>query len=184
MDTGNRISEIQRKLEGKTGYDYYNSFQRAVEEYCSDKKSAKPKAILAAPANEIERKYNTDGFNAFVKKFGMSLSLGSVKKQKIYLPEGANLEISINPAFSVEKGGVKKVFLPWLIQKPELTQKYRAVACYVMQQAYKSTNLGNCQFNIVDFVAGKIYSQNQITNNTKLIVNSDSKTISDLLGSL
>ena len=54
MDTGNRISEIQRKLEGKTGYDYYNSFQRAVEEYCSDKKSAKPKAILAALQTKLK----------------------------------------------------------------------------------------------------------------------------------
>jgi hypothetical protein len=181
MDTGGRISEIQKKLEATGGYDFYNSFQRATRIFCEDKKSEKPTKILAAPVKEAERKHNNDAFEAFKAKFGSSKSLEPIKKQRIYIPDGANFEISIDPLFSIEKSGVKYAYLPWTMQKPELSQKYAAVACFVMRQAYKSTNLSNWQFNIYDLTKGKAYTESQINEYTPKILNTDARTISTML---
>ena len=41
MDTGSRITEIQKKLSQTAGYDFYNSFQRAVRVFCEDNSSKK-----------------------------------------------------------------------------------------------------------------------------------------------
>lgn len=181
MDTGGRIAEIQRKLESASGYDFYNSFYRATRAYCEDKASDEPSVILEAPVKDTERKYNKDAFEAFKEKFGSSKSLVSIKRQKLYVPEGANFEISIDPLFGVEKASVKYAYLPWAMQKPELTQRYAAVACFIMRQAYKGTNLSNWQFNTYDFTKGKSYSENMINDKTPKILLSDARTISTLL---
>lgn len=181
MDTGGRLQEIQKKLEPANGYDFYNSFQRAARVFCEDKESDKPDEILAAPVREAERKYNTDAYTAFKEKFGTSRTLEAIKKPKIFIPEGASFEISIDPLFGIEKSSVKYAYLPWLIQKPSLTQKYAAVACFIMRQAYKGTNLSNWQFNVCDLTTGKTYSENQVTDNTPRILVYDAKQISNML---
>lgn len=184
MDTGGKIAELQKKLDPSGGYDFYNSFSRAVRTYCEDKASDKPAEILAAPTREVERRHNEAAFNAFKDKFGSIRSLEAIKKPTAFVPENANFEIVVDPIFGFEKAGAKLAFLPWAIQKPVLSQKYAALACYIMRQAYKGSKFGNWQFNVCDLNTGKNYSENQITENTSKILAADARMISNFLSEL
>ena len=72
QDTGTRISELQRKVENiGNGYDFYNSFYRAVSLYIEDGNIDRANVVISDPANSHERKYNSLAFNAFLKNLGV-----------------------------------------------------------------------------------------------------------------
>lgn len=181
LDTGGKIAELQKKLEPSNGYDFYNTFNRAVRAYCDDKSSSKPGDILSVPTRDVERKLNEAAFNAFKGKFGTKRSLETIKNPISFVPDNANFEIFVDPVFGFEKAGSRLAYLPWTIQKPALNQRYAAIACYIMRQAYMGTKYGNWQFNVCDLNSGKNYTENQITDNTPKILAADARMISNFL---
>jgi hypothetical protein len=184
LDTGGRIQEIQKKLESSGGYDFYNSFQRATREKISGASDTDVAAILNAPSKEVERKYNTEAYNSVQNKFGSIRSLESLSKKKKLTFLQADIEITVDPMFQLGKSGNLLSYSVWPTLKPELTQKYGAVACYIMREAYKGTGLSNSMFHYYDTTKDKSYSEKQITNNTSLIVNADINSISTMIKEL
>ena len=184
LDTGSRIAELQKKIETQTGYDYYNSFNRAVQAFIESGERNDADLILSQPKNEHEQKNNTAAFEAFIKKFGACKSLSLVKSRKNWSPKGANFSIIVAPLFEIEKAGNRQVFSTWALQKPLLTQKYGAVSCYVMRQAFASHSLANAGFFLYDLTNGKTYSEKQITNTTSKIFQSDVRWLTHELSDL
>lgn len=178
MDTGSRISELRKKLESQGGYDYYNSFSRSVVAYIEDGNRDRANEILAEPRNDHERSKNTGCFEAFVAKFGTTRSLTAVAAKKSWQPPNANFSINISPLFEIEKAGTRQVFATWALQKPELSQKYGAVACYIMRQAFSGHSLANAGFYFYDLTGGKVYSERQISNSTSRMFASDIRWLS------
>ncbi|SLN28613.1 hypothetical protein ROA7450_01187 [Roseovarius albus] len=70
LDTGGRISEIQRKLDNSGGYDFYNSFQRAMRASLNGMPENHIDNILNTPSKEVERKHNSKAFRIVKGKFG------------------------------------------------------------------------------------------------------------------
>lgn len=185
QDTGTRISELQRKVENiGNGYDFYNSFYRAVSLYIEDGNIDRANVVISDPANSHERKYNSLAFNAFLKKFGSVKTLCSVEQKAAFTPSNSNFQININPLFALEKAGKRHVYCTWQVQTPSLSQKYGAVACHIMRQAFKSTSLANAEFYFYDLTLGRSYSEKQITNTTSKILQADSRMISQELTDL
>lgn len=184
LDTGGRISEIQKKLESSGGYDFYNSFQRATRAKLKGKSDAHVMSILNAPAKQAERQYNIETYNKVQAKFGSIKSIEALSNKKKLKFGVAGIEVLVDPLFQIEKSGAIKVYSVWPTQKPELTQRYGALACHLMREAFKSTSLGNAQFHFYDAVKDKTYSEKQINNNTSLILKSDLSSISNMLKEL
>ncbi len=183
LDTGQRIGEIQKRLSGSGGYDFYQSMQKAVRFHASGKPQ-KASHVLLAPTNPVERKYNQDAYNRFVDKFGKSKSLEAVgKKRAVKFPK-EGISISVDPLFENTKGEARNAYGLWATQTPSLTQRYGAVACYLMRNAYANDSLGNAKFFFSDLVGGKTYSEKQINNNTSLIIAADVKSIGTLVKEL
>jgi hypothetical protein len=183
LDTGGRISEVQKRLAKPGGYDFYKPLQGAVRAH-SDGDFSQAKTILGAPVNETERKYNQDAFNAFKLRFGSIKSLEAIQQKRHLTFSGAGLRISIDPLFEFTKAGTRQIFCMWPTQKPTLTQKYGAVACHIMRSAYSNDKLGNGAFFFADLVSNKTYSEKQITNNTNLILKADVNSIGTLVKDL
>lgn len=184
LDTGGRIQEIQRKLERSGGYDFYKPFQRATRSKISGSSQLDVEGILSAPVKEVERRYNTDTYNAVQTKFGSIRSLEAIRNKKALPFPEADLEITVDPLFQYSKSGNLLTYSVWPTLKPELTQRYGAVACYIMRQAYRGLGLSNSSFHFYDATKDKSYSEKQITNNTSLIVNADINSISTLIKEL
>lgn len=183
LDTGSRISEIQKRLSGSGGYDFYKPLQKAVRAHCSSE-SSKVDGILNAPVKEIERKYNREAFESFQAKFGSVKTLGAVKRSKLLKFPSAGIAISIDPLFELSKAGVQQIYCVWPTQKPQLSQRYGAVACHIMRQSYSNSSMANGAFLFADITSGKVYSEKQITNNTNLILMADVNSIGTLLKEL
>lgn len=81
LDTGEKISELQKRLTPKPGYDFYRPLQQSVHAFCDGDKEKAVK-IISKPANDVERERNKDAFDVFCKKFGKSNSLEKVKQKK------------------------------------------------------------------------------------------------------
>jgi len=184
LDTGSRISEIQKRLDGPSGYDFYNSFQRAIRAKATGKSDEHIEAILEAPTKDVERKYNREAFNQVDVKFGKKKSFDAVTSKKSVKFRSVGIEVVVDPLFQFEVSGIPRVVSVWPAQKPELLQKYAAVACYIMRKAYNGTNIANAQLQYYDTIKDKLYSEKQITNNTSLILNADLQSISTLLKEL
>ena len=183
LDTGGRISEIQKRLSGAGGYDFYKPLQQSVRAHCKgdEKRIAE---ILAAPTNSVERSHNKAAFAAFAKKFGKKKSTEAVKQRKMLKFSSAGIAIAIDPLFEISKADSRQVFCLWPTQKPALTQKYGAVACHLMRRAFSNGSLANASFHFADIVAARVYSEKQITNNTNLILMADVNSIGTLVKEL
>ena len=184
LDTGHRISEIQKRLDSTGGYDFYNSFQRATRAKINGRNATEIDRILDSPSKEAERKHNRNAYDTLQSRFGSVRSLEVVSQKRKLKFKSHGIEISVDPLFQIEKAGIPKIYSTWSTQKPELSQRYGAVACYIMRETYKSTSLANAQFNYFDTTTQKTYSEKQISNNTSLILRSDVRTISELLKEL
>ncbi|MEM6309976.1 MAG: hypothetical protein AAF754_07990 [Pseudomonadota bacterium] len=183
LDTGGRISEIQKRLEGKGGYDFYKPLQQAVRAHC-DGYPQKAADILNRPHNATERKYNQEAFDSFNQKFGSIRSLQAVKQSASVQFRAAGITIKVDPLFEHVKSGSQNVYSLWATQQPSLTQKYGAVACHIQRLAYANSSLGNSSFHFADLVENRTYSEKQITNNTNLILMADVNSIGTLLKQL
>lgn len=183
LDTGGRISEIQKRLAGKGGYDFYKPLQQAVRAHCHGDRS-KASTILRKPQNATERKYNQEAFDSFNQKFGLIKSLESVNQSALVQFKSAGIAIKVDPLFECTKSGSQIVYSLWPTQQPTLTQKYGAVACHLMRRAYANSSLGNKNFLFADLVENKVYSEKQITNNTNLILMADVNSIGTLVKEL
>ena len=184
LSTGERIAEIQKKLDGSDGYDFYNSLTKATKLRASGSEQSDIDDTLDYPTRAVERKYNREAFDVFDHKFGKSRSLEDLKNRGKILSPDKTFQIIVEPTFSASSKGVRVAYCLWATQKPEMTQRYGAVGCYVMRQALKNTPLANYQFAIYDLVGKKQYSEKQISNNTSLIFKADCGSISALLKSL
>lgn len=145
LDTGGRISEVQKRLNGSGGYDFYKPLQNAIRAHSSGQAS-KALSILETPKNETERKHNKAAFDVFLSKFGTIKSLTAVKNPKQLKFPSAGIAISVDPLFEISKSGTRQVYSLWPTQNPPLTQKYGAVACHIMRLAYANSGLGNSFF--------------------------------------
>jgi hypothetical protein len=183
LDTGGRISEIQRRLSGSGGYDFYKPLQKAVRAHCAGE-TMKVDRILDAPVKEVERKHNREAFESFKSKFGSIKTLEAIKNSKILKFPSAEIAISIDPLFELSKAGTRQIYSIWPTQKPQLSQRYGAVACHIMRRAYSSGPMANGAFFFADIVSGKAYSERQITNNTNLILMADVTSIGMLVKEL
>jgi hypothetical protein len=183
LDTGGRISEIQKRLTSASGYDFYKPLQKAVRLHSSGLDDEAIDTLLM-PANEIEKKYNQEAFNTFKTKFGSNRSLCSVNESKVIKFSSAGIAIKIDPLFIISKSGNEQVYSLWPTQKPQLTQRYGAVACYLMRSAYANSGLGNRPFFFANLIDNKVYSEKQITNNTNLILKADVNSIGTLVKEL
>lgn len=183
LDTGGRISELQKRLSGPGGYDFYKPLQKAVRAHCAGQKT-KVDEFLDAPAKEIERRYNREVFESFESKFGSVKTLEAVKSPKLLKFASAEMAISVDPLFELSKSSTRQIYCVWPTQKPQLSQRYGAVACHIMRRAYSSGPMANGAFFFADIVSGHAYSEKQITNNTNLILMSDVNSIGTLLKEL
>jgi hypothetical protein len=183
MDTGSRIAEIQKRLNNDGGYDFYKPLQNAVRTHCRGETLAVDD-ILAAPTNDTEQKHNKEAFEKFKSKFGSIKTLDAVKDRKALTFHDFEISITIDPLFECTKSGGRQIYSLWPTQKPKLTQRYGAVACHIMRQAYTSEALGNGSFYFADLVGNKVYSEKQITENTALILASDARSIGTLIKEL
>ena len=183
LDTGGRISEIQRRLTSPGGYDFYKPLQRAVRAHCSGQQEL-VNDILGSPVNDNERRYNQEAFEKFLAKFGGVRSLNSIESPKALEFPDAGISITTNPLFEVTKQGNLQIYSLWATQKPPMTQRYGAVACHILRRAYSSTSLGNGSFLFYDLNNSRSYSERQITNNTELILLADVNSIGTLVRNL
>ena len=183
LDTGGRISEIQKRLSSQGGYDFYKPLQGAVKAYSSGDLESASKA-LAAPTNLVERNHNAAAYSSFLKKFGTIRSISPLTIPKQLKFHSAGISISIDPLFETTKGGTQNIYCLWPTQTPALTQKYGAVACHIMRKTYGGTPQANSLFHYVDLVSNRIFSEKQITNNTSLILAADVNSISTLVKEL
>lgn len=183
LDTGGRISEIQKRLTSSGGYDFYKPLHQAIRAYSAGDNEAANK-ILIKPSNETEKKHNQSAFQKFEDKFGSIRSLDAVKSPQKLNFAHAGISISVDPTFSFTQSGVQKVCTIWPTKSPQLTQKYGAVACHIMRRAYNGHSLANNSFYFADIVSGKIFSEKQITNNTSLILAADVNSIGTLIKEL
>lgn len=184
LDTGSRISELQKRLEGNGGYDFHKSFQQAVRLHANGGAPDQVNALLSSPSNDVERRYNTASYQKFGTKYGNKRSLEAIDTAKFLTFRDAGLKIKVDPLFSLEVAGTREIYCTWQTQKPPMSQRYGAVACHVMREAFRSSGLANGQCRFVDFVGDKVYSEKQITNNTSLILNEDARSIGNLLKEL
>jgi hypothetical protein len=183
LDTGGRISEIQKRLSSPGGYDFYKPLHGAVRAFCSGNPTLAT-SILAAPVNLVERNHNAAAYSSFLSKFGNSKSIAPLKHPKPLKFASAGISIAVDPLFEITKGGVRNIYCLWPTQSPALTQKYGAVACLIMRSAYSNSALANGLFHYADLVSNRVYSEKQITNNTSLILSADVNSIGTLVKEL
>lgn len=183
LDTGGRITEIQKRLSSAGGYDFYKPLQKAVRAHASGHKE-KISSILDAPTNDVERKHNKTAFSSFETKFGTGINLQAlVEPRKLEFPT-AGIIISVDPLFELSKKDVRRVYCLWPTQAPQLTQKYGAVACHIMREANSDGKMANSSFYLADLVSKRVYSEKQITKNTTLILAADINSIGTLIKEL
>ena len=172
LDTGGRISEIQKRLVRKGGYDFYKPLQQAVRAH-SHGDHAKAMDLLDKPQSEVEKKHNQDAFAEFEKRFGSMTTLEAIDQSATVRFADAGIAIKLDPLFGFLKSGSQNVYALWPTKQPGLSQRYGAVACHLLRRAYADSALGNRSFFFADLVESKTYSEKQITNNTNLILTTD-----------
>ncbi|MFT6426132.1 MAG: hypothetical protein ACJAXG_000052 [Celeribacter sp.] len=184
QDTGDKVNEIKRKLDGSGGYDFYKPFKRAARAEFMGMPNDEVEGILDAPSKDTERQYNRAIYNSVIEKYGNKATVTPIDQKNTLTFHAHGIEISLDPIFSFEQSGMTQAFSVWCPLKPKLSQKYGAVACYLMRQAYSSSPLGNAQFFFYDAVENKTFSEKQIRPNTKIIFDTDLNTISSLIKEL
>jgi len=179
-DTGEQISDVQKKINSSDGYDYYRTLKSAIKGHIAGLEPEDISMILESGSSPAERSYNTSAYNVFVSKFGKSKSISTVQMPKKHEFFKSGIEIIFDPLFSIETTKGISTYSIWANKSPALSQKYGAVACYLQREAYKNTALSNSTFFFVDLTKGNAYSEKQITNNTSAIARSDFRKIADL----
>lgn len=183
LNTGDRISEVQKRLSGPGGYNFYRPLQSSVRAHCKGQYE-EAQDILDAPANRSEREHNRAAYENFDAKFGSIRSLEALDLGKnLDFPEHS-VSIFVDPLFEYTKAGARQAFCLWPTSSPEMTQRYGAVACYIMRRTFTTGPLANCSFNFSDLVSNRNYSERQISNNTSLIFSADLNSIGTLVKDL
>lgn len=183
LDTGGRITEIQKRLNKSSGYEFYKPLQHAVRAYSGGKRE-KVDGILSSSTKDTERKYNQSAYSVFENKFGAAKNLQALQNKRQLRFARAGITISVDPLFEISKQEIRQMYCLWPTQYPQLTQKYGAVACHIMRRANSSGNLSNGSFHFADLVSNRVYSEKQITNNTNLILMADVNSIGTLIKEL
>lgn len=181
LDTGQRIAEIQKRLSGGTGYDFYQSLQKAVRLYAPGNPD---EATSILEVNAVERRHNQEAFNRFEGKFGGLRSILPISSKRTLTFPNDGISISVDPLFEITSKDSQNAYALWATQSPPLLQRYGAVACHIMRRANASGALGNKKFFLCDLVNNKTYSEKQINNNTSLILAADVSSIGTLLKQL
>ncbi|MDW4548843.1 hypothetical protein R5H32_05700 [Defluviimonas sp. D31] len=184
LDTGRQISEIQKKLSSTGGFDFYWTLSKAIAAYIDGKSDDEINDILLSSSSPSQQTYNTAAYENFIKRFGKKKNMSILNKKKTNTFFTGGIAIVFDPLFSIEDSSGIHVYSIWANQKPELTQKYGAVACYLQREAYKNSALANSKFYFADLAAGRIYSESQITNSTSIIAKTDLKKINNMVSDL
>ncbi len=94
------------------------------------------------------------------------------------LRPAANLGVKVDPLFSVEEKGVEQIFCVYATKKPQLSQKYAAVGCYIQRGLLGRSVLSNGTFCMFDAAQKRKFSERQVTNMTAQILRSDARRLS------
>ena len=162
MDPARQISEVFRRMQQSTGYDFYRTLNLAIQAHIDQKSQDEIEYILSKSSRPDEVSYNKVAFNAFVAKFGKKKKIYKFeKKGEVTLAEGRVL-IKSSPNFMVESAGVMSVYHVWAIQNPKIDKMKANCLCYLLEESFKKT-APNYDYRLFDAVSGKTYSG---TNNT------------------
>ncbi|WHA42957.1 hypothetical protein [Agrobacterium larrymoorei] len=169
MDPARQISEVLRRVQQSSGYDFYRTMNLAITARINSKSQDEIAYILNASSRPDEISYNKAAYDAFEKKFGSKKKLTTFeKKGSVKLADG-KIVINVMPSFMVETSASMDVYHIWAIQNPKMDKSKANCACYVMEQAFKKS-APNYRYKLFDATSSKTYSGS--SNTTGLAVSS------------
>ena len=181
MSGSKQVSDVQKRFAASTGYDYYWTLNKAIRAHASGAEADEVESILLSAANLTEEANNRAAFNVFMKRFGKSKSISAVKRSISRSFENDLIEVKFDPVFQIQDKSGSRIYAIWAMQTPTLEQSYAALACYMMQDAYRRTSLANSSFFFFDLVSDKLYSEKQITNSTPMVFRAELKKLADIV---
>lgn len=174
LDMSKLITEISRRMQGVSGYNYYGMLNDSVRARANGASSDEIKFILNRSPNVSENFNNGSAFKKFEEKFGNKKNISAFDRSgKVKLCSG-QLVVSVSPQFSIESSRGFSVYNIWALQTPDLDRGRAAIGVYLMQQAFIRT-LPNYTYRMFSAKDGKTYST--IGNTTPQAVNEFSETI-------
>lgn len=169
MDPARQISEVLRRVQQSSGYDFYRTLNLAITARINSKSQDEIAYILNTSSRPDEISYNKAAFDAFEKKFGSKKKLTKFeKKGSLKLADG-RIVINVSPIFMVETTASMDVYHIWAMQNPKMDKSKANCACYVLEQAFKKT-APNYHYKLFDATSSKTYSGS--SNTTGLAVSS------------
>lgn len=169
MDPARQISEVLRRVQQSSGYDFYRTLNLAIAAHINSKSQDEIAYILNNASRPDEISYNKAAFDSFDKKFGSKKKLTRFeKKGSVKLADG-KIVINVSPSFMVETSASMDVYHIWAIQNPKMDKSKANCACYLMEQAFKKS-APNYQYKLFDATSSKTYSGS--SNTTGLAVSS------------
>lgn len=181
LDTGQKITAIERKVNSAAGYDFYNSLSRAIRARADAKSTEEIEDILLSPRNAAEREYNVAAYRVFEKRYARRRDIEAQNNKRTYKVPNSAIAIICDPLFKTTENGVQWVHSIWATRSPMLQNKYGAVGCYVLRECFRASNLSNSTFAIANLVDDKRVSDKSISNTTSAILRSDADTLTRLI---
>lgn len=181
LDTGQKITAIERKLNSTTGYDFYHSLNRAIRARVGGKSTEEIEDILLSPSNAAEREYNLAAYRVFETRHAKRRGIEVLAHKRTYKVPNSAISIVCDPLFRTTENGVEWVHAIWATRTPPLQNKYGAVGCYVLRECFRNSSLANATFAIANLVDYKRVSDKSINNTTSAILRSDASTLTSLI---
>jgi hypothetical protein len=164
------------------GYDFYTQLKRNASAVSSgSKRWDSAQAAIDSIAGDAERKHNRSAMTAlrhWVERRNATL---------FDPPEGLarspnrGLTVRLNPELGVEFKGSRHVVALWATKKPPLSTRVAGVGVKLLQDALAHGEFADCQFNVLDLRANRIYGSKAIGKDTARLLALEFKIAEDLL---
>ncbi|MRG70924.1 hypothetical protein GH722_04020 [Alphaproteobacteria bacterium HT1-32] len=162
LDPSKRMAEVSRRMQSRSGYDYYHILAKAVEARASGATADEIEYILNNTSNPSEASHNRAAYEKFDKKFGRKRGLALFERKSRVSLCGGQLIIYVNPLFSVESASGFDVYNIWASQSLNLDRARAGVGVHLMNVAFSKT-APKYNYKMFDAFEGKVYST---VNNT------------------
>jgi hypothetical protein len=162
LDPSKRMAEVSRRMQNRSGYDYYHILAKAVEAKASGATADEIEYILNNTSNPSESSHNRAAYQKFFEKFGRKRGLDLFERKGSVKLCGGQLIIYVNPLFSVQSSKGFDVYSIWASQTLSLDRARAGVGVHLMNVAFRKI-APNYNYKMFSASDGKIYSA---VNNT------------------
>lgn len=183
LQTTQEKARSYRRYDEPGGYDFYQSFKRAVRTLTLEGRSADRAAQpISSLSNLTERQHNLAALDGLDRWLGNRRSFFEPPRG-LYKSPSKTLSVLLKPEVGRIIRGERQVIAVWNTKEVEMNRTVAGVGVLMMHSRLRSGALSDCTFHLLDLTDGngRLYGTGSIPNHAHALLAAEFAVADELL---